>query len=68
MKTQGITFLGMLTVAFIVLKLTNHIDWSWVFVILPKIIEAVIRYFQDIEDKENAKRDMLKKMGGGIKW
>lgn len=25
----GIGFLGLLTIAFIVLKLTNHINWSW---------------------------------------
>lgn len=29
------TFPKMLTVLFIGLKLTNHIDWSWLWVISP---------------------------------
>ena len=31
----GIGFSGLLTVAFIVLKLTNYISWSWWWVISP---------------------------------
>ncbi len=31
----GIGFLGLLTIAFIVLKLTGYIDWSWWLVLLP---------------------------------
>lgn len=35
-KTEGgISFLGLLTIAFIVLKLCNVIDWSWWWVLLP---------------------------------
>ncbi len=34
-EVSGISFMGMLTVAFIVLKLTNHIDWSWWWVLSP---------------------------------
>jgi len=35
-KTKGgISFLGLLTIAFIVLKLCNVIDWSWWLVLLP---------------------------------
>ena len=30
-----IGFLGMLTLVFIVLKLTHYIDWSWVWVLSP---------------------------------
>ena len=30
-----IGFLGLLTLVFIVLKLTHHIDWSWVWVLSP---------------------------------
>lgn len=30
-----IGFLGLLTLVFIVLKLTNYIDWSWVWVLSP---------------------------------
>jgi len=31
----GISFLGMLTILFIGLKLTGHIDWSWWWVLCP---------------------------------
>lgn len=31
----GIGFLGLLTIAFIVLKLTGVIEWSWWWVLLP---------------------------------
>lgn len=34
-ETGGIGLLGILTVAFIVLKLTNYIDWSWWWVLSP---------------------------------
>ena len=30
-----IVFLGLLTLVFIVLKLTHYIDWSWVWVLSP---------------------------------
>lgn len=29
------TFLGTLTIVFIILKLTNVIDWSWVWILSP---------------------------------
>ena len=31
----GIGFCGLLTIAFIVLKLTGFIDWSWLWVLAP---------------------------------
>lgn len=31
----GIGFFGMLTVLFVGLKLTEHIDWSWWWVLSP---------------------------------
>ena len=31
----GIGFTGLLTIAFIVLKLTGYIDWSWWWVLSP---------------------------------
>lgn len=31
----GIGFAGLLTIAFIVLKLTGYIHWSWVWVLSP---------------------------------
>lgn len=42
-------FLGMLTIVFITLKLTNVIDWSWLWVLapiwLPFAVIAVISMF-----------------------
>ncbi len=34
-SSSGIGFFGLLAVAFIVLKLTGFIDWSWVWVLAP---------------------------------
>ena len=33
--SSGISFLGMLTILFIGLKLTGHITWSWFWVLSP---------------------------------
>ena len=38
----GISFSGVLTIAFIVLKLTHVIDWSWWWVLSPVWISAII--------------------------
>lgn len=35
MSSGGIGFVGLLTIAFVVLKLTGHIDWSWFWVLSP---------------------------------
>lgn len=32
---MNINFLGLLTILFIGLKLTNFIDWSWWIILLP---------------------------------
>ncbi len=34
-SSGGIGFLGLLTILFIGLKLTGHIDWSWLWVFAP---------------------------------
>ncbi len=34
-STGGIGFCGLLTIVFIVLKLTDYIDWSWWWVLSP---------------------------------
>ncbi len=34
-SNSGIGFFGLLTIAFIVLKLTGFINWSWWLVLLP---------------------------------
>lgn len=38
----GIGFVGLLTVAFIVLKLCDVIDWSWVWVLSPLWISVIL--------------------------
>ncbi len=40
-QSSGIGFTGLLTVLFVGLKLTNHIDWSWWWVLSPMWITAV---------------------------
>jgi hypothetical protein len=41
-SSAGIGLPGLLTVAFIVLKLTDVIDWSWWWVLSPLWIPVVI--------------------------
>jgi len=38
----GIGFCGLLTIAFIVLKLVHVIDWAWVWVLCPIWISVAI--------------------------
>ena len=38
----GIGFIGLLTIAFIVLKLIGVIAWSWIWVLSPLWITAII--------------------------
>lgn len=40
-SSGGVGFLGLLTVLFIGLKLTDYIDWSWWWVLSPLWIPAV---------------------------
>ena len=42
MKTNSIGFVGLLTIVFIVLKLTKVIAWSWWWVISPIWINIAI--------------------------
>lgn len=37
----GVGFVGMLTIAFIVLKLCKVINWSWIWVLSPIWISAL---------------------------
>ena len=41
-KSKGIGFTGVLTVAFIVLKLCGVIKWSWLWVLSPIWIYIVL--------------------------
>lgn len=40
--TSGVGFAGLLTIAFIVLKLTEVIDWPWLWVLSPLWISLLI--------------------------
>lgn len=41
-SSGGIGFAGLLSVLFIGLKLTNHIDWSWWWVLSPMWLPALV--------------------------
>ena len=41
-STGGIGFTELLTIAFIVLKLCGVIDWSWMWVLSPIWISAIL--------------------------
>ena len=41
-SSSGIGFFSLLTIVFIVLKLCNVIDWSWVWVLSPIWISAIL--------------------------
>lgn len=41
-SSGGIGFAGLLTIAFIVLKLTGFINWSWFWVLSPLIFTTII--------------------------
>ena len=38
----GVGFMGLLTILFIYLKLTDQIDWSWVWVVSPLWLGIVV--------------------------
>lgn len=41
-SSGGIGFVGLLTITFIVLKLVGVIDWSWIWVLSPLWISALL--------------------------
>lgn len=41
-SSGGIGFVGLLTIVFIVLKLTDNIGWSWWWVLSPLWISACV--------------------------
>jgi len=41
-SSGGIGFVGLLTIVFITLKLTNYIAWSWWWVLSPMWISAAV--------------------------
>ena len=60
-------FLGMLTIVFITLKLTEVITWSWIWVLSPIwvvssifgfaiLVTFIILYYQQYKEKKNNKK------------
>jgi hypothetical protein len=41
-KTSGIGLMGILFIVFLVLKLTNFIDWSWLWITAPLWIPSAL--------------------------
>lgn len=41
-RNSGMGFISVLTLIFIVLKLTNNINWSWVWVLSPIWISIIL--------------------------
>lgn len=41
-SSGGVGFLGVLTIVFIVLKLTHVINWSWWLVLSPSLLSVAI--------------------------
>lgn len=41
-NSGGIGFVGLLTIVFIVLKLTSVIKWSWAWVLSPLWISLIV--------------------------
>lgn len=61
-SNSGVSFMGMLTILFIALKLTNYIDWSWWWVLSPMWLPvsvlliaagllSVIKYVRNVKNK-----------------
>jgi len=44
-SSSGVSFVGLLTILFIALKLTNFIDWSWWWVLSPIWLGPLILVF-----------------------
>jgi ABC-type polysaccharide/polyol phosphate export permease len=40
-SSGGVGFFGLLTIVFIVLKLTGYIDWHWFWVVSPVLIPII---------------------------
>lgn len=65
-------FLGLLTVAFIVLKLCKVVDWPWLWVLAPTWIPIAIGiiflpFYLWAKYKE-AKEEIVRKQSGKSEW
>jgi hypothetical protein len=67
-SSGGTSIIGLLGVAFVVLKLTGFIDWSWWYVTLPfwgglVLLIAGISKMKDLYDNEPNQVQNVKKRG-----
>ena len=44
-SSSGVGFTGLLTVAFVVLKLCHIINWAWIWVLSPLWIGLIVAVF-----------------------
>jgi|AntAceMinimDraft_18_1070375.scaffolds.fasta_scaffold26299_5 hypothetical protein len=40
--------LDLLTIAFVVMKLTGHVDWSWPVVFIPEMVSVFIDFISGV--------------------
>lgn len=81
-KTNGISFCGLLTILLIGLKLTNYITWGWWMVLSPiwipfalifgvwfgiMIILLILGVIIMLFESDFA-QDIVDKIKGGLKW
>jgi len=55
---MNIGFADVLTIVFIILKLTEYIDWSWFWVLSPILIEFVIIFILKIIEEFTMKNKL----------
>lgn len=71
-QSGGVGVLGLLGVSFVILKLTNQIDWSWWYVTSPfwgglalfvvaLALYLLVLYIFDLSDYIKSKKDKAKK-------
>lgn len=71
-NSGGIGFIGLLTIVFVVLKLTNYVTWSWWWVISPVwlstslvltilLIVFIVKVSQAVNKEKKRKETRIKK-------
>lgn len=61
----GIKFLEMLTVLFVGLRLTKHINWPWFWVICPLLVQVFVSLLRKIAGHLSRK---IGNIGGDRYW
>ena len=52
---SSISFMDLLTLLFLYLKLTNQINWSYMLVLSPQILYLSILLYKELKSKKNEK-------------